>query len=296
MIERLHTFREGNFQSQLDNNHVCFKQYSLKPKLNKKIKHFIIQHGAVEYHLRHKELIESLIQKYGKSCLVSCMDLIGHGYSGGSRAFVDEFNTYEQDFLRFTRVIENVYYDHEVETIVIAHSLGAMIILKVLISKRELIPFDIDKVIFINPCIKPQLRIPKKLKQFMTALKPSLGKIRIPSLYRGIDLTTDRQRAIDFDADHLNSDFVTLSMANEIIRQSDEVISYSYYINFPIFFLLSGDDLLVDNKITELFISGIDKKIVKLLKYPKMRHDLLNETCRTEVFQEIIDYVSEDKE
>jgi alpha-beta hydrolase superfamily lysophospholipase len=35
----------------------------------------------------------------------------------------------------------------------------------------------------------------------------------------------------------------------------------------------------------------MDKNIVKVKYYPNMRHDILNETCRIDVFREIIEYI-----
>lgn len=284
-------YRDGNFESCVEGAHISFRQYAKSKKINKKVKHIILQHGAIEYHKRHDELIEYLIKKYGNSIVVSCMDLIGHGYSGGTRAYVDDFNSYQDDFLKFMRITLDLYHDHDVTTHLIGHSLGGMIILKTLVDKSELIPFEIKSVILSNPCIKPYIQLPSIAKTLVNEISLGLGKTRLPSLYSGKDLTDDVQRAMEFDGDHLNSNFMTISMINNLVKASDKIMSYSYYLKHPILFLLSGRDTIVNASSTELFISGIEKDLVKVLKYMDAKHDLFNETSRGQVFEEIVEYI-----
>ena len=80
-------------------------------------------------------------------------------------------------------------------------------------------------------------------------------------------------------------------MINSILKASDKIMSYSYYLKHPILFLLSGKDIVVNASSTELFISGIEKDLVKMLKYPDAKHDLFNETSRRQVYEEIVEYL-----
>ena len=229
----LHFIKDGSFDSHQEGAHIYFKQYFPKKKLLKKAIHVIFQHGAVEYHKRHEEVFDVLREKFGNKLVISCMDLVGHGLSGGPRAYVEDFDVYIQDFLKFSRVIQPLYEEHQLQTIMMGHSLGGMIFLKTLIDHQHELPFPISSAIFTNPCIRPKVQIPSLVSGNIDFLSRKLGKLRLPSLYDGFDLTSDSARAIAFNNDQLNSNFMTVKMGIEILKTSKQITGLSYFLKKP---------------------------------------------------------------
>ena len=222
------------------------------------------------------------------------MDFVGHGYSGGPRSHVEDFDTYSLDFLKFARVHTDLYLEREVETThVIGHCLGAVVALKTMVDFRDQLPFPVHSMVLTNPCIRPNISLPSLAKKLVESVSETLGKTRVPNIYSGKDITSDSRKAASFDNDQLNSQFITLGMANTVLKTCAYLMPYSYYLQTPTLFILSGKDKIVNVEATKLFVGGVDKNLASTLFYPEAKHDILNETCAKEVFQEIIEYIQD---
>lgn len=294
--KQLHSIEEGTFSSAniAFPSHIYFKNYLPPEGLSKKFYHVIFQHGMIEYHKRHEELFDHLRKAFGKNILISAMDLYGHGKSGGDRGYIDTFDSFTQDFAAFVRICFDRYYlepDIEVVPIFISHSLGGLITLKTLADETIELPIQPKACIFVNPCMKPKIELPKEVSQFLENLPETLLKVRIPLIYDAYDLSQDQEKAKEFIGDHLISKSITIKLGVETIKACKDINSVSYFFNIPSLFMISGDDRVVEASKTELFYTGMDKKLAKKINYPTMRHDLLNETCRNEVFLEIINFI-----
>ena len=286
-------FASGNFDSHFDQVSIAHKHYALTRELREPIVHIVLQHGALEYHRRHFELIEFLLNTFGDHALVSCMDLPGHGMSGGSRMYIDEFDSYCHDYVNFLSICDDFSKGRKREFHLIGHSLGGMITIKALSDFKESLPMVHKTLTLCNPCIRPTIGVPKRFVEFMEKPSLYLGKLRLPSPNSGKDLTNDRARAIAFDADQLNSHFMTLRMGREIILASYEMMNYAYFLDIPTLFLISSLDKVVDPKSTELFAVAMGKSLAKTIVYPGAKHDLFNETCRAEVFREVSEFFTQ---
>ncbi|MFT6633671.1 MAG: lysophospholipase [Bacteriovoracaceae bacterium] len=291
----LHYEEEGNFLSHFgERAHIFFKHYFPNKTKNhpKNVIHVIFQHGMIEYHKRHEELFDTLRLKFGKKIIISTMDILGHGLSGGHRAYVDQFETFQKDMNKFFEIChERISPEYNTKTFLISHSLGGLISLRTLTDENLKLPFPIDGLIFCNPCISPKLELPSIAVKTMDHIPSTLNRVRVPLIYDAYDLSHDEEKAISFMHDHLISKSITIKLGIETLRACKHVNSLSYFLTIPCFFILSGDDRVVDNEKAQLFITGMDKNLVKVKYYPNMRHDILNETCRNDVFGEIINYI-----
>lgn len=288
-----HIFRDGSFESKVEGSHISFRHYTSSKRPKKKLKHIILLHGAVEYHKRHMGLIEALLSEYKNGVIVSAMDIVGHGYSGGARAYVDKFENFELDFLSFLKVCADLHHEFEVESAhIIAHSMGGLIAVRTLVDRADELNINIDSMVLSNPCFRPMIKLPEAAKSAVEAISSKIGKVRIPSMIGGKDLTNDAKRAMAFDGDRLISDFVTTGLVSAIYKACSQIMPYSYYLKVPTLFLVSGKDKVVNNEATELFIAGVDKNMAQTRRYSDAKHDLLNETCARAVFQEIIEFIN----
>ena len=291
----LHHIEEGSFVSNFPKRtHIYFKNYlPPKRKLAKHCFHVIFQHGMIEYQNRHLDFFNFLREQLGNKVFISAMDLYGHGKSGGDRGYIDNFETFVQDYKAFIDICYHRFYQKEnnITPIFVSHSLGGLILLKFLADDTREININPSACVFVNPCLKPKLELPKEVIHFAGKLPEPLLQVRVPLIYDAYDLSHDHIKAEEFIHDQLISKSITLKLGLETLLATKDINSVSYFFNFPSLFLVSGDDRVVESSRIDLFCTGMGKQNVEKRNYPKMRHDLLNETCRFEVFEEIIRYI-----
>lgn len=244
--------------------------------------HFLLVHGALEHSGRHRDLTEFWLTSMN-DVAVTIWDLVGHGKSGGARAYLTHFRNYVEDML----IVGDFSYKlipEECKRFVCAHSLGGLITLSRFLDSAFGWPHRCDGVMFSSPCVKPRLLLGPSSEPLVKKLDKMTPRLHLPMIFKGSQLTGDTQRANDFDIDPLIPRFITVRMMKEILEATHRIRGLSYYVNFPCLFMIAGDDCLVQPDSTTLFAHGIDKKLVTVLQYPNHHHELWNEVDRQEIF------------
>ncbi len=244
--------------------------------------HFLIVHGALEHSGRHKDLVEFWLGSLN-DVAVTVFDLLGHGKSGGPRAYLTHFKNYVEDML----IVADFAYKLLPEgcrKFICAHSLGGLITLSRFLDSSFGWPHKCDGIMFSSPCVKPKLLLGPSSEPLLLRLDKLTPRLHLPMIFKGSQLTRDTQRANDFDTDPLIPRFITVRMMKEILDATNRIRGLSYYVNFPTLFMIAGSDCLVQPDSTKLFAHGIDKKLVQVIQYPQHHHELWNEIDRFEIF------------
>lgn len=277
--QTLFSGRDQSFLSSDGESQIFIRQYgSEKPKL-----HFLLVHGALEYSERHLDLIHYVLKNFGQDVAMTTWDHIGHGRSGGIRAFVGGFKQYVEDM----HLVGEVMQKHnlaDTKTIILAHSMGGLITLTRVLDTSYGWNYPLHAMVFSSPCIRPKMLLGASSEAVLEQLNRLSGKIHLPLVYTGKDLTHDPERANDFDSDTLIPRFITVRMAKEVVEASQRVRGLSYYLRVPSLFLIAGADKVVDPESTKLFAHGIEKRLTQTIIYPDHYHELWNETDRQDIF------------
>jgi alpha-beta hydrolase superfamily lysophospholipase len=251
--------------------------------------HFLLVHGALEHSGRHLDLEEFWMRSY-TDVAVTTFDHVGHGRSGGARAYLTHFNTYVNDLLKVGEFAEEKI-PANCKRFICAHSLGGLITLTRFLDASFGWPFKTDGLLFSSPCIKARMILGATSEPLLERLDKLSPKLHVPLIFKGSQLTRDVKRANDFDLDPLIPRFITVRMMREIVEATYRIRGLSYYLNIPSLFMIAGEDVLVVPESTTLFAHGIDKKLVTVVQYPLHHHELWNEIDREDIFKSMKDWV-----
>ncbi|HXH32374.1 MAG TPA: alpha/beta fold hydrolase [Bacteriovoracaceae bacterium] len=264
---------------------IFIKQYTRgTPKL-----HFLIVHGALEHSGRYLDLIHFWLQHY-PDVVVTIFDHLGHGRSGGARAYVPGFKVYLDDFLKVGEFVQKIN-DETTRTFICAHSLGGLVTLTRFLDSSYGWPYPVCGLIFSSPCIKPQKILGPLSEPLLKKLVQLSPRLHLPMIFRGKQLTRDPERANDFDTDSLIPTYMSVKMAAEVTDASHRISGLSYYLRVKNLFLIAGSDKVVDPESTRLFAHGVDKQLTEIIYYPDHYHELWNEIDRHDIFETMKNWV-----
>lgn len=250
--------------------------------------HILIVHGAVEHSGRLSELSDYLLEHLD-NIKITVYDHLGHGRSGGARAYFKSMQILIDDFeMILESEIQKLPNAHHW---VFAHSMGGLITLSSKLAKNP--PPQLKGMILSNPCIRPIIRYEMLLEKSVRKIEAIFPYFHLPTLYKGAHLTRDPVKANEFYTDPLISKFVTARMAKEIYEYSEKIRRQSYYMRVPMLFLIGEKDEVVDAESCKLFAGGIDKSLKTVIQYPQHYHDLCNELGRDKIFESITIWMQE---
>ncbi len=277
------------YKSHLEPFHLYIKHFFRE---GEKIKyHFILVHDTENSSDQFSGLIDGLLTRM-KNIAITIYDHVGHGRSGGAKSYINSFKDYQEDLYHVVRNTSEKFNHDKVKKVIVSHGVGSMVVLKTFLKETIASELNIHSFIFSSPCIKPIIHIPTFLQPRVQLLKKSLGFMRISSRIKGRDLTRDKKLARSYDNNlHINK-FMTLNLKLELLEASEKLIPLAYFWDKASLFLISESDSLVNVEATKLFCSGVDKTKCQFQYFKEAKHDLFNDTCRTEIFKGIIEFVN----
>lgn len=270
-----------------------------------------ISHGMCEYIERYEPFIDYLT---GLGFLVCGNDHLGHKNSALSKdklgyfAPKDGYTYLPRDLARVTRMVQRQY--PELPFFLFGHSMGSFVARAYLTRYSELI----DGVIVCGTSgSNPLLGIGSAVISLVKAVKgefyrsPLIDKLMFGNYNTRYDkvsskfdwLTRDPAIIEKYAADEYCNFLFTTSAYKDLARLLGFVSSNQWYESVPKdlpFFLVSGDMDPVGGwgkGIREVAVKlrrqGLSQFSVKL--YPDMRHEILNEVGKEEVYKDISDWL-----
>ena len=212
---------------------------------------------------------------------VVSLDNRGFGGSGGKRAYVDSFSQFQDDVEDQLAEVRQL----GLPTVLLGHSLGALISTGYCVAARPL-P---DALVVTGPPLGYQLEGSDKA---LKVVGPLIRRVR-----PGFEVRDDWDATVfaedvtvgeTFMNDPLRTDFMTISLALEILGEIDRVREVVAGLELPTWVGHGGVDKIVPVWASEPFdsVASAERKI-----YDGLGHEILNEPVGLEIVDEMIAWI-----
>jgi acylglycerol lipase len=237
----------------------------------------LIVHGLGEHSGRYVHVGRSFAEAGFRTV---AFDLRGHGRSDGKPVFI---RRYEELAADVDYVVNHLIGN---PAFLFAHSFGAQIVLWTVQHFQLELKGIISSAVWLALAHAPprwQVIVAKKLNR------------RIPGLRfaTGIDsekLSHDQTQLDSLEDLDLVHRFVTIRMYLEAVRAATEILR-ARVIKFPILMVHGDEDEVTSREAAENFFNGLQAPSKTFKVYPGLRHELHNETDRTKVLADYVEWM-----
>lgn len=302
--------REFTLQSKYDNLALSCAEYAAEGGTQTNAKGVVqIVHGMCEYKERYEGFIDYLTQN---GYIVFAHDHRGHGGSVTANENLGYFGDKKgeaivDDAALVTDEIRRLYPGLSVT--LFGHSMGSLVV-RAYIQKYE---EKIDKLIVCGSPSKNALagfglmlngvisafRGEKYRSRLMANASTGGGDDKFPGEGKNAWLTRDKTVVEKYNADEkCNFVFSCNGFSNllHLVKNAYKKKKYpAKHSNLPIFFMAGADDPVIGSEkkwlAAQQFLRDVGYKNVTGKSYPKMRHEILNELGKEEVYADALAFI-----
>lgn len=307
--------REFTLQSKYDNLALSCAEYTAEGVTQTNAKGVVqIVHGMCEYKERYEGFIDYLTQN---GYIVFAHDHRGHGGSVTANENLGYFGDKKgeaivDDAALVTDEIRRLYPGLSVT--LFGHSMGSLVV-RAYIQKYE---EKIDKLIVCGSPSKNSLagfglmlngvisafRGKKYRSRLMANASTGGGDDKFPGEGKNAWLTRDKTVVEKYNADEkCNFVFSCNGFSNllHLVKNAYKKKKYpAKHSDLPIFFMAGADDPVIGSEkkwlAAQQFLRDVGYKNVTGKLYPKMRHEILNELGKEEVYADALSFIEKSAE
>lgn len=307
--------REFTLQSKYDNLALSCAEYTAEGGTQTNAKGVVqIVHGMCEYKERYEDFIDYLTQN---GYIVFAHDHRGHGGSVTANENLGYFGDKKgeaivDDAALVTDEIRRLYPGLSVT--LFGHSMGSLVV-RAYIQKYE---EKIDKLIVCGSPSKNSLagfglmlngvisafRGKKYRSRLMANASTGGGDDKFPGEGKNAWLTRDKTVVEKYNADEkCNFVFSCNGFSNllHLVKNAYKKKKYpAKHSDLPIFFMAGADDPVIGSEkkwlAAQQFLRDVGYKNVTGKSYPKMRHEILNELGKEEVYADALAFIEKSAE
>ena len=237
----------------------------------------IIVHGLGEHSGRYMHVGKFFA---GSGIRVIAFDQRGHGRSGGQPVFMKEYSVLGDD------VAEILNRFASGPTFLFGHSFGGQVVLWTV----QHIELRVNGLIVSAPWLAlahPPPRWQVSLGKWLHTVFPGF---RFPTGIHSENLSHDQAHLDSLEDLDLVHQFVTVRAYREAVKAATEILNQTR-IDHPLFLAHGGADPVTSREVAQEYFYRLRAPSKTLKIYPGLRHELHNETARTEVLSDYLGWI-----
>lgn len=235
-------------------------------------KALILFHRGHEHSGRFQEVVDRLALG---DVSIFAWDARGHGRSPGERGYAQNFACLVKDVDAFVRFISKEYDIPTENIVVMAHSVGSVIVSAWV---HDYAP-PIRAMVLGCPALRVKLYVPLALPllRLWQAVKP---KAFIQSYVKAKMLTHDPEQAEHYKKDPLITRAIAVNILIGLYDTSTRLMADAGAIQVPTLLLAAGSDWVVKLSAQQRFFEGLSSPVKEMHVYPGFYHDIFHEKDR----------------
>jgi alpha-beta hydrolase superfamily lysophospholipase/SAM-dependent methyltransferase len=219
---------------------------------------------------------------------VFAWDQRGHGHSPGERGSAPDLATVIRDAEEWARHLVATHGIALEDTIVLAHSLGAVIATAWV---HDYAP-PIRGLILATPAFRVKLYVPFAVP-FLRLRQTLFGPGYVKSFVRAGMLTHDPAEAERYNADPLIFRQIAVNMLLDLQDTSTRLLDDAGAITVPLLVLAAGSDWVVRRSSQQQFVERASSSVKRFEVLPGLSHAIFHEKGRGLVVEKVRDFVRE---
>ncbi len=247
-----------------------------EPKTGVAANVFIV-HGLGEHSGRYVHVGKSFAEAGFRTI---AFDLRGHGRSEGKPVFI---RRYEELALDVDCVVKHFIGN---PAFLFGHSFGAQIVLWTVQHFQLELKGLISSAVWLALTHAP----PKWRVVVAKKMNRRIPGFRFPTAIDGEKLSHDQAHLDSLEDLDLLHRFITVRMYLEAVRAATEILE-ARVIKFPILMVHGDEDEVTSREVAENFFNGLQALSKTFKVYPGFRHELHNETGRTRVLSDYVEWM-----
>ncbi len=272
--------QDGYFKNQ-ENQSIYFQNWLPDDPAKAAL---LIVHGLNEHSGRYGNFSNFFVNE---GFAVYSMDLIGHGKSDGTRAFVKDFTNYLDDVILYSEKIKQLQPGSPI--FLIGHSMGGLIGTLLLIDYPDQFAGAVlsGSVVQVPDDISPLIITLGKIVSFVL---PKLGLLKID--LSGLSRNPDVVQAYKDDP-LVNSGKFTARVSAEMNKSFDRVAIEGFRIKDPVLILHGGSDRIVNPACSHFLYALVSSEIKKKIIYDAFYHEIYNDPGHEQVFKDVLSWIKD---